>query len=226
MKMINLTIDGIPVSVPEGSTVLEAAKEANINIPTLCYLKDVQQIGACRLCLVEIKGARALAAACVMPVGEGMEVKTNTPQIRQGRKVNLELLLSNHNRECTSCVRSGKCELAALCNEYGVDGYPFDGEKSDTSIDDASPSIVRDNSKCVHCRRCVAVCNKIQQVGAIGATNRGIKTSIACAFERSLNESPCINCGRFFHKCLFPYSFRLRISYTSAPPPRSTNSFC
>ena len=117
MKMINLTIDGIPVSVPEGSTVLEAAKEANINIPTLCYLKDVQQIGACRLCLVEIKGARALAAACVMPVGEGMEVKTNTPQIRQGRKVNLELLLSNHNRECTSCVRSGKCELAALCNE-------------------------------------------------------------------------------------------------------------
>ena len=201
MKMINLTIDGIPVSVPEGSTVLEAAKEANINIPTLCYLKDVQQIGACRLCLVEIKGARALAAACVMPVGEGMEVKTNTPQIRQGRKVNLELLLSNHNRECTSCVRSGRCELAALCNEYGVDGYPFDGEKSDTSIDDASPSVVRDNSKCVHCRRCVAVCNKIQQVGAIGATNRGIKTSIACAFERSLNESPCINCGQCIVAC-------------------------
>ncbi len=201
MKMINLTIDGIPVSVPEGSTVLEAAKEANINIPTLCYLKDVQQIGACRLCLVEIKGARALAAACVMPVGEGMEVKTNTPQIREGRKVNLELLLSNHNRECTSCVRSGKCELAALCNEYGVDGYPFDGAKSETKIDDLSPSIVRDNSKCVHCRRCVATCNTIQQVGAIGATNRGIKTAITCAFDRSLNDSPCINCGQCIVAC-------------------------
>ena len=201
MKMINLTIDGIPVSVPEGSTVLEAAKEANINIPTLCYLKDVQQIGACRLCLVEIKGARSLAAACVMPVGEGMEVKTNTPQIREGRKVNLELLLSNHNRECTSCVRSGKCELAALCNEYGVDGYPFDGAKSETKIDDLSPSIVRDNSKCVHCRRCVATCNNIQQVGAIGATNRGIKTAITCAFDRSLNDSPCINCGQCIVAC-------------------------
>lgn len=201
MKMINLTIDGIPVSVPEGSTVLEAAKEANINIPTLCYLKDVQQIGACRLCLVEVKGARALAAACVMPVNEGMEVKTNTPQIRQGRKINLELLLSNHNRECTSCVRSGKCELAALCNEYGVDGYPFDGEKSKTEIDDLSPSIVRDNSKCVHCRRCVATCNKIQQVGAIGATNRGIKTAISCAFDRSLDNSPCINCGQCIVAC-------------------------
>ncbi len=201
MKMINLTIDGIPVSVPEGSTVLEAAKEANINIPTLCYLKDVQQIGACRLCLVEIKGARSLAAACVMPVGEGMEVKTNTPQIREGRKVNLELLLSNHNRECTSCVRSGKCELAALCNEYGVDSYPFDGVKSETKIDDLSPSIVRDNSKCVHCRRCVATCNNIQQVGAIGATNRGIKTAITCAFDRSLNDSPCINCGQCIVAC-------------------------
>ena len=201
MKMINLTIDGIPVSVPEGSTVLEAAKEANINIPTLCYLKDVQQIGACRLCLVEIKGARALAAACVMPVNEGMEVKTNTPQIRQGRKVNLELLLSNHNRECTSCVRSGKCELATLCNEYGVYDYPFDGEKSPSKIDDLSPSIVRDNSKCIHCRRCVATCNKIQQVGAIGATNRGIKTAITCAFDRSLNDSPCINCGQCIVAC-------------------------
>ena len=136
-----------------------------------------------------------------MPVGEGMEVKTNTPQIREGRKVNLELLLSNHNRECTSCVRSGKCELAALCNEYGVDGYPFDGAKSETKIDDLSPSIVRDNSKCVHCRRCVATCNNIQQVGAIGATNRGIKTAITCAFDRSLNDSPCINCGQCIVAC-------------------------
>ncbi len=201
MNMINLTIDGIPVSVPEGSTVLEAAKAANINIPTLCYLKDVQQIGACRLCLVEIKGARSLAAACVMPVGEGMEVKTNTPEIRKGRKINLELLLSNHNRECTSCVRSGNCELSALCREYNVDEYPFDGVKSETTIDEVSPSIVRDNSKCIHCRRCVATCNKIQKVGAIGTANRGIKTSIGCAFDRSLADSPCINCGQCITAC-------------------------
>lgn len=201
MNMINLTIDGIPVSVPEGSTVLEAAKAANINIPTLCYLKDVQQIGACRLCLVQIKGARSLAAACVMPAGEGMEVSTNTPEIRRGRKINLELLLSNHNRECTSCVRSGNCELSALCNEYGVDSYPYDGVKNDATIDDVSPSIVRDNSKCIHCRRCVATCNKIQKVGAIGASRRGIKTTIGCAFERSLADSPCINCGQCITAC-------------------------
>lgn len=201
MNMINLTIDGIPVSVPEGSTVLEAAKAANINIPTLCYLKDVQQIGACRLCLVQIKGARSLAAACVMPAGEGMEVSTNTPEIRRGRKINLELLLSNHNRECTSCVRSGNCELSALCNEYGVDSYPYDGVKNDATVDDVSPSIVRDNSKCIHCRRCVATCNKIQKVGAIGASRRGIKTTIGCAFERSLADSPCINCGQCITAC-------------------------
>ena len=143
--MINLTIDGIAVSAPEGSTILEAAKLANINIPTLCYLKDVQQIGACRICLVEVKGARGLAAACVMPISEGMEVKTNTPTIRAQRKLNLELLLSNHNRECTSCVRSGNCELQALCTEYGVTEYPYDGIKNESKVDDLSASIVRDN---------------------------------------------------------------------------------
>ena len=199
--MINLTIDGIAVSAPEGSTILEAAKLANINIPTLCYLKDVQQIGACRLCLVEVKGARGLAAACVMPISEGMEVHTNTPAIRAQRKINLELLLSNHNRECTSCVRAGNCELQALCHEYKVDGYPFDGVKNETKVDDLSASIVRDNSKCINCRRCVATCNKVQKIGAIGAANRGIKTSIGCVFDRSLAESPCVNCGQCILAC-------------------------
>ena len=199
--MINLTIDGIAVSAPEGSTILEAAKLANINIPTLCYLKDVQQIGACRICLVEVKGARGLAAACVMPISEGMEVKTNTPTIRAQRKLNLELLLSNHNRECTSCVRSGNCELQALCTEYGVTEYPYDGVKNQSKVDDLSASIVRDNSKCISCRRCIAACNNIQKIGAIGASNRGFVTTIGCAFERSLKDSPCINCGQCILAC-------------------------
>ncbi|MBR3844274.1 MAG: [Clostridia bacterium] len=199
--MINLTIDGIAVSAPEGSTILEAAKLANINIPTLCYLKDVQQIGACRICLVEVKGARGLAAACVMPIAEGMEVKTNTPTIRAQRKLNLELLLSNHNRECTSCVRSGNCELQALCTEYGVTEYPYDGIKNESKVDDLSSSIVRDNSKCISCRRCVAACNNVQKIGAIGASKRGFVTTIGCAFERSLKDSPCINCGQCILAC-------------------------
>ncbi len=199
--MINLTIDGIAVSAPEGSTILEAAKLANINIPTLCYLKDVQQIGACRICLVEVKGARGLAAACVMPISEGMEVKTNTPTIRAQRKLNLELLLSNHNRECTSCVRSGNCELQALCTEYGVTEYPYDGILNESKVDDLSASIVRDNSKCISCRRCIAACNNIQKIGAIGASKRGFVTTIGCAFERSLKDSPCINCGQCILAC-------------------------
>ena len=140
-KMINLTVDGIKVTVPEGTTVLEAAKEAKINIPTLCYLKGVNQIGACRICMVEIEGARGLAAACVMPANEGMVVRTNTPKLRKVRKDNLGLLLSNHNRECTTCVRSGKCELQSLCNEYGVSEITYAGEKtfSPDCIDDVSP---------------------------------------------------------------------------------------
>lgn len=199
--MINLTIDGVAVSVPEGSTVLEAAKLANINIPTLCYLKDVQQIGACRLCLVQVEKARALAAACVMPVSEGMVVHTNTPALRAQRRVNLELLLSAHNRECTSCIRSENCELQALCREYGVKEYPYDGAKKEAQIDELSPSIVRDSSKCIYCRRCVATCTNIQKIGAIGVSNRGFKTDIGAVFGRSLKDSPCINCGQCITAC-------------------------
>ena len=178
MNNVTLTIDGIKVTVPADYTILEAAREANINIPTLCYLKDVQQIGACRMCLVEVVGGRALQAACVSPVSEGMVVKTNTQAIRNSRKTILELLLSNHNRECTSCVRSANCELQALCNEYGVKDYPYDGERSEAVYDEMSPSIVCDNSKCISCRRCVATCNKIQKIGAIGVSERGINTQV------------------------------------------------
>ena len=199
--MINLTIDGVPVSVPEGSTVLEAARAAHINIPTLCYLKDVQQIGACRLCLVEIEKARGLSAACVMPVSEGMVVRTNTPRLRQQRRVNLELLLASHNRECTSCVRSENCELQALCREYGVKEYPYDGAKKETSVDTASPCVIRDNSKCINCRRCIAMCNNVQQIGAIGVSKRGFKTKIGPIYERSLADTPCVNCGQCIVAC-------------------------
>jgi len=199
--MINLTIDGIKVTVPADYTVLEAAKAAKINIPTLCYLKDVNKIGACRMCLVEVKGARGLGAACVLPVNEGMEVKTNTEALRKARKANLELLLSNHNRECTSCVRSANCELQALCNEYGVTDYPFEGSKTEHTVDEISPSIVRDNSKCILCRRCVAVCNEVQKIGAIGVSKRGFNTMVGCIYGNSLAESPCINCGQCIVAC-------------------------
>lgn len=201
MNMVTLTIDGVKVTVPADYTILEAAREAHINIPTLCYLKDVNEIGACRLCLVDIKGARALQAACVSPVGEGMEVTTNNAKLRKARKLNLELLLSNHNRECTSCVRSGNCELQALCKEYGVEGYPYDGNKSEAQIDEISPSIVRDNTKCISCRRCVATCNKVQKIGAIGVSNRGFNTTVGCIYGMSLAESPCINCGQCILAC-------------------------
>ena len=200
-NMINLTIDGVAVSVPEGTTVLEAARAAHINIPTLCYLKDVQQIGACRICLVEIEKARGLAAACVMPVAEGMVVRTNTPKLREQRRVNLELLLASHNRECTSCVRSENCELQALCREYGVKEYPFDGEKKETTVDEVSPCVIRDNSKCISCRRCIAACNDVQQIGAIGVSKRGFKTKIGPIFDFSLAQTPCVNCGQCIVAC-------------------------
>ena len=201
MNMVTLTIDGIKVTVPSDYTILEAAREAHVNIPTLCYLKDINQIGACRICLVEIKGARGLQAACVSPVGEGMEVTTNNEKLRKARKVNLELLLSNHNRECTSCIRSENCELQKLCREYGVDGYPFDGAKPETKIDDVGPSIVRDNSKCISCRRCIAACNNIQKIGAIGVAKRGMKTTVGSIYGKSLAESPCVNCGQCILAC-------------------------
>ncbi len=201
MNTVNLTIDGIKVTVPANYTVIEAAREAGINIPTLCYLKNVNQIGACRICLVEVKNGRGLSAACTLPVAEGMEVYTNTPKLREARRINLELLLSNHNRECTSCTRSGSCEFQTLCNEYDVKDYPYDGEKLPINIDDLSSSIVRDNSKCINCRRCIAACTNIQDIGAIGASKRGIKTVIGCVYGKSLDDSPCVNCGQCIVAC-------------------------
>ena len=200
MAMVNLTIDGVKVSVEAGTTVLKAAHAAGIKIPTLCWLKDINEIGACRMCVVDV-GARALAAACVMPVSEGMVVKTNTPQVRQARKSVLELILSNHERKCLSCVRSQNCELQALAKELGVDESKFDGQNIEYPLDTFSPSIVRDPNKCILCRRCVSVCRNVQKIGAIGAVNRGFKTVIAPAFEKNILETNCVFCGQCITSC-------------------------
>ncbi len=201
MNMVNLKINGQDVTVPAGTTVLEAAREVGIEIPTLCYLKDLSKTGSCRMCLVEIKGGRALQAACVYPVAEGIEVYTNTPKVRNARKAVLELLLSNHDRKCLTCVRNRNCELQALADDLGVVDVPFEGERIQYELDELSPSIVRDNNKCILCRRCVNVCQNVQSVGAISPIGRGFTTQIGCAFEMSLNEVDCVNCGQCIAAC-------------------------
>ena len=207
MDMINVTINGTAYSVAAGSTVLEAAKAANIDIPTLCYLKDINEIGACRLCLVEVSEKRGdamgpfrMVTACVYPCTDGMAIKTNTPKIAASRRMNLELLLSNHDQKCLSCVRSTNCELQTLCREYGVDQSRFKGLMTKYEIDDKTP-IIRDNNKCVLCRRCVATCAKIQSIGVIGANNRGFDTYVGSAFEEALEQTSCINCGQCIVAC-------------------------
>ncbi len=198
---VTFKINGREITVPEGTTVLEAAKMHNIDIPTLCYLKDINEIGACRMCLVEIAGARALQASCVYPVAEGIEVLTNSAKVRKARRVNLELILSNHNRECTTCVRSENCELQKLAVDLGVSDIPFEGEKSGSWVDDLSPSIVRDETKCILCKRCVAVCRKVQGIGVLGAVGRGFTSKVQPVFGKSIGEVGCINCGQCIVNC-------------------------
>ena len=199
-KNINLKINNIPVSVPEGTTILEAARLAHIEIPTLCYLKDVNCVGSCRMCLVEATGARGLVAACVYPVAEGMEVRTNTEKCRQSRKMTLELLLSKHKKKCLSCERNHNCELQKLSLGYGVDEDRFQGENYVLPIDDAAPAVVRDNDKCINCSRCVAACEK-QHVNAIGHIGRGFNVHIGSAFDMPLKDSVCVGCGQCIVAC-------------------------
>ena len=200
MKMVNLKINGQDISVPEGYTILDAAREVGINIPTLCYLKDLNQIGACRMCLVEVKGARALQAACVYPVAEGIEVFTNTEKVRKARRATLELILSNHEKKCLTCVRSRNCELQTLAEELGVDGLRYEGENIQHEIDDSSTSLVRDNNKCVLCRRCIAACDN-QDISVISAVNRGFATEVRAAFEQPMKDVPCVFCGQCIVAC-------------------------
>ena len=202
MDMVNIKINNVPVSVPKGSTILEAARIAGIEIPTLCFLKEINEIGACRICVVEVKGARSLVASCVYPVNEGMEVFTNTPKVMQSRKMTLELILSNHNKKCLSCVRSGNCELQKLCRDMGVDDeHYFDGSMNEYEIDTSAAHMIRDNNKCILCRRCSAVCEKVQKIGVIGANERGFKTHIASPFEMGLGETSCVSCGQCIAVC-------------------------
>ena len=202
MADVNVKINGKEYTVPAGSTILEAARIAGINIPTLCYLKEINAIGACRICVVEVKGARSLVAACVFPVNEGMEIFTNTPKVIEARKTTLKLILSDHKKECLSCVRSGSCELQKLCYEYGIeDESAFAGVTNKYDIDKSASHMTRDNEKCILCRRCVAVCEKNQGVAVIGANNRGFDTSISCAFDYDLGDVACISCGQCITAC-------------------------
>ncbi|HAS37141.1 MAG TPA: ferredoxin [Ruminococcaceae bacterium] len=201
MEMVNIKINGMPLSVPSGITILEAARYAGIEIPTLCYLKKINQIGACRICMVEVKGARSLVASCVFPVNEGMEILTNSDRVRNSRRTTLELILSTHERKCLSCVRSTNCELQKLCKEYGVENESkFDGVTPDYAYDDSMPHMIRDNSKCILCRRCVAACDE-QGISVIGANARGFDTSITSPFEREIKEFSCIACGQCIVNC-------------------------
>ena len=200
-KMVTLKINNIPVTVPAGTTVLEAARSAGFNIPSLCFLKDVNEIGACRICVVEVKGAKSLVASCVYPVGEGMEVFTNTDRVVKSRRLTLELILSNHRMECLTCSRNAHCELRQLASDMGIDTVRYQSDDLMPRIDDSAPHLVRDNSKCVLCRRCTAVCRKLQDVGVIGPNDRGFATHIGSAFDRDLNEVDCVSCGQCIVAC-------------------------
>lgn len=201
MEMVNIKINNMPLSVPKGISILEAARMAGIEIPTLCYLKKINEIGACRICMVEVKGARSLVTACVYPVNEGMEIFTNTERVRKSRKMTLELILSTHDRKCLSCVRSGTCELQQLCKEFGVDDEGrFDGANPVHEYDDSAIHMIRDNGKCILCRRCVAAC-QAQHISVIGANARGFDTHIGSAFEKPLDSVACVSCGQCIVNC-------------------------
>ncbi len=203
MDMITVKIDGVETQVAKGTTILEAAHAIGIEIPTLCYLKNINAIGACRICMVEATGARGLVPACVFPLEkDGTEVRTNSKKVQDARRTNLELVLSTHNQDCLSCVRSGNCELQKLCRDYGVSNTKKYGNNREIfAIDDSAAHMVRDNNKCILCRRCVAACAKNQGVACIGPNERGFNTHIGCAFEAPLGQSTCISCGQCITVC-------------------------
>ena len=196
-----MKINGMSVSVPQNATILEACRLSGIQIPTLCYLKEINEIGACRICVVEVKGAKSLVASCVYPVAEGMEVYTNTERVRKSRQLTLELILSNHRMDCLTCSRNSHCELLQLAGDLGIDAVRYANDNMPPQIEASAPHLVRDNSKCVLCRRCTAVCRKTQEVGVIGPNDRGFHTHIGCAFDRDLAEVDCVSCGQCIVAC-------------------------
>ena len=204
IENITVKINGVELEVPKGTTVLEAAHMAGFEIPTLCYMKEINEIGACRICVTEVNEGRGfrLVAGCVYPCSNNMEILTSSPKVIESRKRTLELILSTHDRKCLSCVRSGNCELQKLAKDYGVeDATVYDGIKNEYEVDNSAPHMYRDNNKCILCRRCVAVCAKTQGIGVIGANERGFKTYIGSAFDMGLGETSCVSCGQCIAVC-------------------------
>lgn len=200
-NLITLFIDGIEIKAKKGMTILEAARQAGIDIPTLCFLKDINEVGDCRMCIVEVEGQRGFATSCIQKVAEGMVVHTNTANVLEARHVILDLIISNHAKDCLTCTRSGNCELQALATKFNIQGVEFEGERSEHEIDEVSPSIVRDFNKCILCRRCVAACKNIQKVGAIDCINRGFESRISTVGDLSLNDVNCTFCGQCIQAC-------------------------
>lgn len=204
MENITVKVNGAEISVPKGTTVLEAAHMAGFEIPTLCYMKEINEIGACRICVTEVNEGRGfrLVAGCVYPCSPNMEILTASPKVIESRKKTLELILSTHDRKCLSCVRSGNCELQKLCKDYGIeDASKYGGVNNTYEIDNSAAHMYRDNNKCILCRRCVAVCSKTQGIGVIGANERGFKTFIGSAFDMGLGETSCVSCGQCIAVC-------------------------
>ena len=200
-KLVNITIDNQNISVQEGTTILEAAKKVGIDIPTLCFLKDVNEIGDCRMCVVKVEGRRGFTTACIQKVEEGMVIKTHTPEIIEARHVMLDLIISNHDKDCLTCTRMGNCELQALAAKFGIQSIEYKGERNEHQIDNLSPSIVKDPNKCILCRRCVAVCKNVQKIGAIDCGNRGFESSISTSYNKSLKDTNCVYCGQCIEAC-------------------------
>ena len=200
-ELIKLTIDDKEVEVKKGTTILEAARQAEVDIPTLCFLKDINEVGDCRMCIVEIEGRRGFVPSCVQKAEEGMVVHTNTPNVVDARRVILELIISNHKVECLTCTRSGNCELQDLAKKFNIRDIDFPGDIKEHEIDDVSPSIVRDFSKCVLCRRCVATCKNVQKIGAIDCINRGFESCVSTVGNKSLNDVNCTFCGQCIQSC-------------------------
>lgn len=200
-EMVNLTIDGVKVQAKKGTTILQAAKQVGIDIPTLCFLKDINEVGDCRMCIVEVEGRRGFATSCIQTVEEGMIVHTHTPNVLDARHVILDLILSNHQRDCLTCTRSGNCELQNLAMKFNILNVEFEGERTKHRIDDLSPSIVRDFNKCILCRRCVAACKNVQKIGAIDCINRGFESCISTVGDHSLNDVNCTFCGQCIEAC-------------------------
>ena len=200
-NLVTATIDGVKVEVPKGTTILEAAKHAGIDIPTLCFLKDINEMGDCRMCIVEVEGRRGFATSCIQTVEDGMVVHTHTPNVLEARHVILDLIISNHAKDCLTCTRSGNCELQTLAVKFNVLKVEFPGEMTKHKIDDLSPSIVRDFNKCILCRRCVAACKNVQKIGAIDCIKRGFESCISTVGDHSLNDVNCTNCGQCIQAC-------------------------